>query len=78
MEKNFDAMAFARVIMEEVITGYLMGITASPEDEFELALMLSGDAAHILIEKRLDGELSTMEWNATRNALTELIADLTK
>lgn len=77
MEK-FDAKFEARRIVEAHVSGYMMGMIAEPKDEEELCEMMADECAHWLIEERLEGKLTPMQFNSVRNEITELLGKITQ
>lgn len=74
---KLSAKEWAREIIDEVTTGYILGVVAHPRDEDELCLMMAEDSANRLVQKRLDKEISPMEMNDIRNELADIVCKLT-
>lgn len=72
-EKYFDAGEQARLIVEEHVAGYMSGGIFETENEDELYDMMVKECSFILVDKRLKGEYTPIQFNKIRNELASLI-----
>lgn len=76
IRKGFDASNKAKLIISDHIAGMMQAGCGHPEDEKELYETMVEECAYILTTQLIEGKLSPMEYNATRNALSNILWDV--
>ena len=73
---SIDPMMEAKDIIQEHIYAFILGAIAKPETERDLYKMMAEECAFILLERRLEGKYTPLQFNAVRNAIASLLSDV--